>query len=245
MDPIDLGESSIDLIEVAPGSFTMGSPNTFFSEDPAHEVTISHRYGFGKYPITQGQWRIVMGTNPSRFASTDDHPVETISWSDAVDFCRELSNTIGREVRLPTEAEWEYACRAGTLGDFFFSPNGPFTDETGVPSELRRALGNFAWFDSNSVGGPHQVGLKRPNPWGFHDLVGNLWEWCEDNWHNDYVGAPTNGAAWIDDANSRRLRCVRGGAWDMNAFRCRSCYRSWEHEEIATDRIGLRIVIPA
>jgi formylglycine-generating enzyme required for sulfatase activity len=101
----------------------------------------------------------------------------------------------------------------------------------------------YAWFDLNSGDGTRAVGLKRPNPWGLHDMLGNVWEWCADAWHEGYVGAPDDGGPWAEGAARQPRRCLRGGAWDMNAFRCRSPYRSYDHSELATNRFGFRVAV--
>src|SRR5262249_11702166 len=157
-----------ELVAIPPGEFRMGSDNEFFSEAPAHPVRIRGGFLLGKYPVTQAQWLAVMGDNPSAFRDSPDHPVDTVSWDQAMGFCRRLSDQSGRRVRLPSEAEWEYACRAGTPGDFFTGCWGPFLDDGEVPWEARQALCEYAWFDLNSGAGTRPVGLKRPNLWGLH-----------------------------------------------------------------------------
>ena len=243
MHPLILG--NLDLIPIPAGQFLMGSPNEFFAEAPAHPVTIPRPFALGKYPVTQSQWFAVTGQQPSAsaFADAPDHPVDSVTWDQAVDFCRQLSAQSGRSVRLPSEAEWEYACRAGTTTDFFFGPWGPLNDESEVPREAKESLDDYAWFDLNSGDRTQPVGLKLPNPSGLHDMLGNVWEWCADVWHGNYQAAPHDGAAWIEGADRQPRRCLRGGAWDMNAFRCRSSYRSFDHRNLATNRFGLRIVV--
>ncbi len=221
----------------------MGSTNENFLETPIHLVTIPRSFYLGKLPITQRQWVSLWGRNPSQFQTSGDHPVDGVSWFDAVRFCDSLSSKAGRPVRLPSEAEWEFACRAGSDGDFFFSQEGPFADDYGTPNRVRRELRDYAWFDENSVGTTQPAGLKQPNPWGFCDMIGNVWEWCLDHWHNSYDKAPVDGRAWLDARVTKPLRCLRGGAWDMNAFRCRSSYRSWDWEHLATNRFGFRICV--
>jgi formylglycine-generating enzyme required for sulfatase activity len=245
MQAIVAGEVCVELIAVPAGTFLMGSANEFFSEAPAHPVSFRSGFLMGKYPITQAQWQAVMGHNPSAFRDAPDRPVDSVTWEQAAAFCRCLSERTGRRVRLPSEAEWEYACRAGTADDFFFGPWGPLADDGDVPWEARQALCEYAWFDLNSGGGSRPVGLKRPNPWGLHDLLGNVWEWCADVWHGDYAGAPGDGSPWVEGAGRQPRRCLRGGAWDMNAFRCRSPYRSYDDRELATNRFGFRVVVDA
>jgi formylglycine-generating enzyme required for sulfatase activity len=242
---ISLGANvELELILVRRGRFIMGSENQLFSESPPHAVCFRADFLLGKYPVTQSQWEAVMGANPSAFCNSPNLPVDSVSWDQALEFCDRLSERSGNRVRLPSEAEWEYACRAGTQNDFFFGPWGPFLDETEIPSAARSVLFDFAWFDLNSRDRTHPVGLKQPNAWGFYDMIGNVWEWCADVWHSGYGGAPGDGSPWLDDAAQPR-RCLRGGAWDMNAFRCRSSYRSYDHKELPTSRFGFRIAADA
>jgi eukaryotic-like serine/threonine-protein kinase len=228
-------EITVELVLIPTGDFLMGSGNDFFSENPIH--TVSFRSGFllGRFPVTQEQWQAVMGYNPSAFRDSPNHPVDSISCDQAAEFCRRLSGLSGKLVRLPSEAEWEYACRAGTTGEFFFGHWGPFWDDSEVPWEVRQALCDYAWFDLNSGGCSKPVGLKLPNPWGLHDMLGNVWEWCADVWHDDYAGAPQDGGPWFEGEERQPRRCLRGGAWDMNAFRCRSSYRSYDHKDLVVE----------
>jgi formylglycine-generating enzyme required for sulfatase activity len=122
-------------------------------------------------------------------------------------------------------------------------PRGLFLDESEICDDARSALAEYAWFDLNSTDRSHAVGAKRPNPWGLHDMIGNVWEWCADAWHANYVGAPEDGTAWVGGAETQLRRCLRGGAWDMNAFRCRSSYRSFDHGGLATNRFGFRVAV--
>lgn len=231
------------LLVVQRGEFVMGSNNPLFGEAPPHVVFIGAEFLLGKYPVTQQQWQTVMGDNPSACSQSRTHPVDSVSWIQAVDFCDRLSDRWGRRVRLPSEAEWEYACRAGTTTDFHFGSWGPFLDESDIPIDVRRQLADFAWFDMNSGDGTRPVGLKEPNPWGFHDMIGNVWEWCADVWHSDYDDSPLDGSPWVKNASQQPRRLLRGGAWDMNAFRCRSSYRSYDHKDLATSRFGFRIAV--
>jgi formylglycine-generating enzyme required for sulfatase activity len=221
MQIVAAGEIALELVRIPSGGFLMGSDNHLYSEAPLHPVGFRTGFLLGKYPITQAQWQAVMGDNPAAFRDSPDQPIETVSWDQAAEFCRRLGARSGHHVRLPSEAEWEYACRAGTTGDFFFDPREPFWDDSEVPWEVRQALCDYAWFDLNSGGRTHPVGLKRPNPWGLHDMIGNVWEWCADVWHGDYAGAPQDGRSWMAGEGRQPRRCLRGGAWDMNAFRCR------------------------
>ena len=243
MQAVTAGGAVVELVAVPPGEFLMGSENRYFSEAPALPVRIRRGFLLGRYPVTQAQWLAVMGDNPSAFRDPPDRPVDGVSWEQAAEFCRRLGNQSGYHIRLPSEAEWEYACRAGTPGEFFFGPWGPVLDDNEVPWEARQALCEYAWFDLNSADGTQPVGLKRPNPWGLHDMLGNVWEWCADVWHADYAGAPDDGSPWTQGEERQPRRCLRGGAWDMNAFRCRSPYRSYDHRDLATNRFGFRVAV--
>ena len=201
------GGEKIVMIYVAPGSFTMGSPTSEegrFGDETSHQVTLTKGYWLGKYEVTQAQWEGVMGNNPSSFMG-GDKPVETVSWNDCQEFIKKVNVMLGDDaVRLPTEAEWEYACRAGTTGDF---------GGTG-------ALDDMGWHGGNSGGETHPIGQKRANTWGFHDMHGNVWEWCNDRF-GDYGNATTvpTGPA------SGERRVLRGGSWYNSARYCRSASR--------------------
>jgi formylglycine-generating enzyme required for sulfatase activity len=233
----------MELLEIPAGDFLMGSSNELFYEAPVRHVSVGSDWFLGKYPVTQQQWLAVMGENPSIFRDSLDLPVDSVSWDRAVEFCDRLGAQCGHRVRLPSEAEWEYACRAGTSGDFFFGPWGPFMDDQELPWEVQLALTEYAWFELNGNERTHAVGLKNANPWGLHDMLGNVWEWCADTWHGAYRGAPSDTRAWLDIAEQQPRRCLRGGAWDMNAFRCRSSYRSFDHRELGTHRFGFRVAV--
>ena len=190
------------------GTFTMGEG------DKAHEVTLTQPFKMGIHEVTQAQYEQVMGVNASKYKGADN-PVETVSWEDAVEFCRKLSElpaekAAGNVYRLPTEAEWEYACRAGTTTKYSFGD-----DES--------KLGDYGWFSENSGTKTHPVGGKKPNAWGLYDMYGNVWEWCQD-WHGDYPsGAVTDPAG----ATSGSDRVDRGGCWYNSAGFCRSAARGW------------------
>jgi formylglycine-generating enzyme required for sulfatase activity len=223
-------DEPIELVRLSDGVFEMGSTRGLPLELPVHRVVVTDAMLLGKFPITQGQWTAVMGTNPSQFTGEGRLPVESVSWDDAKQFCTRLGELIRRRVRLPSEAEWEYACRAGSTSEYFFGDDD-------------RCVGEYAWFDLNSSDHTHPVGLKRPNPWGLCDIIGNVWEWCEDVWYADYTAASMVGAPWMDGEQAQPRRVLRGAAWDMDAFRCRSAYRSFEGKELGTSRFGMRIVI--
>ena len=218
-------ELNLELVDIPSGSFTMGS-NDYDDEKNPHQVTLK-AFQMSKYPITQKQYQAVIGKNPSNFKRDENYPVECVSWHDAVRFCEELSKRIGQKVKLPTEAQWEYACRAGSTGKYCFGDD---------VSEL----GNYAWYNKNSAGKTHPVGEKLANSWGLHDMHGNVWEWCEDVWHENYNGAPTNGSAWLTGGDHSR-RALRGGSWAD--IRCRSAYRYCYFAGISYYDFGFRVVV--
>lgn len=215
----------IELVRIPPGGFMMGSTNGGATEKPVHQVTISQAFYMGKYEVTQGQWQAVMGNNPSNFKDCANCPVEQVSWDDAQKFIQRLNQTNdGYIYRLPTEAEWEYACRAGTTGDY-----------AGNLSEM-------AWYSENSGSKTHSVGGKRPNDWGLADMHGNVWEWCQDWYHETYYGAPTDGSAWLS-GGEQKYRVLRGGSWlDTNAPNLRSASRNTASPDYRGSYIGFRVV---
>ena len=211
---LDLGKGvTMKLVLIRPGNFLMGSPDSEkgrkSEEGPQHEVTISKPFYMGVTKVTQAQYEAVMGTNPSKFKGPAN-PVDSLTWDEAAEFCKKLSEKTGKTVRLPTEAEWEYACRAGTRTRFSFG-------------DSESALGDYAWWESNSGGKTNPVGQKKPNPWGLYDMNGNVWEWCAD-WFGGYSsGASTD----PQGAGSGERRVLRGGAWcngqtGTGNFRCAS-----------------------
>ena len=220
----------MEFVWIPPGTFLMGSPETEegrFSRESLHEVTLSKGFFMQTTEVTQSQWIAVMGNNPSYFKACGvDCPVEGASWNDVQEFIGRLNeNSDGEYYRLPTEAEWEYSCRAGTS----------FRFNTGdSESDLDRA----GWYGENSGGKTHPVGLKEPNAWGLYDMHGNVWEWCRD-WYGNYpeyaVSDPTgpaNGAA----------RVIRGGAWYRPAEYCRTAYRYWYVPDYRYHYLGFRLV---
>jgi formylglycine-generating enzyme required for sulfatase activity len=198
------------------------------SEKPAHEVTISKPFYMGKFEVTQEQYQQVMSTNPSRFKGAN-MPVELVSWDEAQEFCRKAITKGTFVLRLPTEAEWEYACRAGTRSRFHSGD---------VESDLARV----AWYDKNSGNQVHPVGQKEANALGLHDMHGNVWEWCEDEWQDDYQGAPNDGSPWVDKPRAP-TRVLRGGGWLFYPRDCRSAFRySSETDDRYVD-FGFRVVL--
>jgi formylglycine-generating enzyme required for sulfatase activity/uncharacterized caspase-like protein len=221
----------MDLVLIPSGEFDMGSPTNekdrFSYENPVHHVNISNAFYLGKYEVTQKQWRDVMGRSPSGFKG-DNRPVEQVSWYDVQDFIKKLNEKEGvNKYRLPSEAEWEYADRAGTTTRYFFGD-----DES--------KLSEFAWYDSNSETVTHDVGQKKPNPWGLYDMNGNVMEWVQDKWHTDYYGAPTDGSSWESGDSSDRI--YRGGDWINNARICRSAERIWSDPGNRGGSLGFRLL---
>ena len=210
----------------------MGSTNGEADEKPVHQVTINYSFYIGKYEVTQAQWQAVMGNNPSSFKGEIpgplfNLPVEQVSWDDAQSFINKLNESNdGFTYRLPTEAEWEYACRAGTTGDY-----------AGNLSEM-------AWFAENSQNRTHNVGEKQPNGWGLFDMHGNVWEWCQDWYHDSYSGAPADGSAWLGGVQLYRV--LRGGSWgNKDAASLRSASRSRNTPDNRFYDKGLRVVAVA
>ncbi|NJN61300.1 MAG: formylglycine-generating enzyme family protein [Coleofasciculaceae cyanobacterium RL_1_1] len=236
----------LDMMLIPAGTFLMGSSDddetAYDNEKPQHEVSVP-QFFIGRTPITQAQWRTVAGypqadreLNPdrSRFKG-DNRPVENVDWDDAREFCERLSRHTNRQYRLPSEAEWEYACRAGT--------QTPFSFGNYISTELANYNGS-AFGDSpkcESKGETTEVGAYPPNPWGLHDMHGNVWEWCEDDWHRNYKGAPTDGSAWIEE-NRTETKLLRGGSWNLFPRYCRSAVRSLVNRDVRYNFIGFRVV---
>ena len=229
----------IELVKIPAGSFVMGSPpdeeGRYDDEGPTHRVTIPE-FWMGRYEVTQRQWRAVMGANPSEFKG-DDLPVETVSWDDAREFCRKLEALTGRKFRLPTEAEWEYAARAGTTTPFAFGAS--------LSSEQANFNGNYPYGGAQK--GVYRektttVGRFNPNQFGLYDMHGNVWEWVEDIWHGNYEGAPTDGSAWVSGSNSSR-RVLRGGSWSGYGDSCRSAVRLNRTPDTRDYYLGFRVVV--
>jgi formylglycine-generating enzyme required for sulfatase activity len=221
----------LEMVSLPAGKFLMGSAESN-SEKPQHLVKVNS-FAIGKYPVTQAQYQAVMGNNPSHWKNNPQNPVERVSWNDAQAFCEKLSQITGKTYRLPTEVEWEYACRAGTTTRYYFGDDA-------------NQLGDYAWYDGNSGGKTHPVGQKKPNAWGLYDMSGNVWEWCEDDWHDSYKNAPEDGSAWIDNDNhSPPLKCPRGGSWYLNPNYCRSAYRYLKYRRDNGNDLGFRVVCGA
>ncbi|MCG3196475.1 MAG: Serine/threonine-protein kinase PknD [bacterium] len=224
-DEIITNSIGMKLKLIQPGSFRMGSEKGDNDERPVHEVRITKPFYLGVYPVTQDEYEAVIGNNPSHFKSSS-RPVESVSWDDAIDYCRKLSAKEGVQYRLPSEAEWEYACRAGSTTEY-------------CCGDGESRLGQFAWYSGNSGYKTHPVGQKQPNSWGLYDMHGNVWEWCQDWYHDSYVGAPTDGSAWKSEGGPYRV--IRGGDWGYSAGYCRSAGRDWDGPHGRINFIGFRL----
>ena len=233
--------SDLRMIAIPAGRFRMGSLASDSDEGPRHEVQLAS-FLMSQAPITQGQWRAVMKSNPAQFGGNPDGdqlPVEKVTWHDAMEFCKSLSRVTGRIYTLPSEAQWEYACRAGTTTPFAFgdtiSPdlanyNGKESYAEGPKGEYRKQT--------------TQVGMFPSNAWGLQDMHGNVWEWCLDHPHDDYEGAPADGSAWYRPLGlyGEDFRILRGGSWDNGPSECRSATRSFSQS--AQPNFGFRVVCP-
>jgi formylglycine-generating enzyme required for sulfatase activity len=245
----DLGNGiQLEMVMIPSGSFMMGSLETEEDsnndERPQHQVTIK-AFCLGKYQVTQAQWKAVAAfpqvnkeLKPDPSFKGDNRPVESVSWEDAVEFCDRLSSHTKRQYRLPSEAEWEYACRAGTTTPFHFGEtittdlvnyNGNYTYGQGSKGVYRK--------ETTEVG---SFGVA--NNFGLYDMHGNVWEWCQDSWHSNYKGAPTDGSAWLDNEESSNRKLLRGGSWGDNPGVCRSAFRDSYYLAYDNDSVGFRVV---
>jgi formylglycine-generating enzyme required for sulfatase activity len=239
----------LTMVQIPAGSFLMGSPSEeperYDDEGPQHQVQLQGFF-MGQTPITQAQWQVVAGwqklqrdlnSDPASFKGPN-RPVERVNWEDAIEFCNRLSQRTGRHYSLPSEAQWEYACRAATTT--------PFHCGETINSEL-------ANYDATDAYGDGPKGLYRrettdvatfpANPWGLHDMHGNVWEWCQDQWHTSYNGAPQDGSAWVDqDVNNDKQRLLRGGSWFDLPGGCRSAARGRYRPGDADLDVGFRVV---
>jgi formylglycine-generating enzyme required for sulfatase activity len=205
----------------------MGTNNGDSIEKPVHEVCVDG-YWMGKTEVTQGQWRKIMGSNPSHFKKGDNYPVEQVSWDDAQEYIKKLSSVNGKSFRLPTEAEWEYAARSGGKDEKY--PGG-------------NELNALAWYRGNSDGSPHPVAQKKPNGFQLYDMGGNLREWCQDrfDWHSYENSSRKNPQGPLSGSS----RMLRGGSWINLAWDCRSTFREWNGPGYRYGDIGFRLVHPA
>jgi formylglycine-generating enzyme required for sulfatase activity len=237
----DLGGGVIlEMVAVPRGIFRMGSrPGQGYTDEwPQHSVIVSP-FLLGKYPVTQAQWRAVMGSLPPCRGQGAGRPVDRVSWHDATRFCQRLSQRTGHAYRLPSEAEWEYACRAETIT--------PFSCGETITTDLANYCGEHT-FRAEPKGiyrhGTTDVGSFLPNAYGLYDMHGNVWEWCADTWHDDYTAAPVNGQAWAGarDAHSA-ARVLRGGCWHDPPDLSRSAARLRQDAKEAEDFFGMRVAL--
>jgi formylglycine-generating enzyme required for sulfatase activity len=247
------------MVSIPGGAFMMGTEDEeierlvkkydrdwFRRESPQHQVKVPPFY-LAKYQVTQAQWKAVaalpkmerdLKPDPSNFKG-DNRPVEQVSWYDAVEFCNRLSKATGKEYRLPSEAEWEYATRGGTKTPFHFG-------ET-ITSDLANYNGNYTY--GNEAKGKYreettEVGSFPPNAFGLYDMHGNVWEWCADTSHENYQGAPSDGSVWLGGSNNdNRYHVLRGGSWHNNPVSCRSARRSWGVPDLIFDYFGFRCLL--
>ena len=225
---VDLGGGvMMEFVLIRPGSFMMGSDKgNNNNERPAHKVTITKSFYLGKYEVTQEQWEKVMGSNPSIF-KWPKLPVERVSWNDCQSFLAKLQEKgSGQKFALPTEAQWEYACRAGSTGDYCFGDGDAH-------------LGEYAWYSSNAANQTHPVGAKKPNAWGLYDMHGNVWEWCNDaygSYSSEAISDPAGGG-------SSHVRMLRGGAWNDSPDILRSAGRYGGGLGVGSVNVGLRCMV--
>ena len=229
------GGVKLEMVLIPAGQFMMGSPDLDADapadEKPKHRVRITRPFYLGKYPVTQEQWQAVMG-NRRGAVKGPKNPVESVSWNDCQAFLNQLHEQVGGDkFQLPTEAQWEYACRAGSTAKHFFG-------------DKESDLGDYAWYRQNSKTTSHPVGEKKPNAWGLYDMYGNVWEWCGDLYSDEYYAhSPTDDPPGPDKGPTR---VIRGGSWDAPAKRCRSAHCASFAPEREDYLLGLRIaLIPA
>ena len=235
---------------------------TYYEDElPIHRVSISYSFEIGKYEVTQFQWEAIMDDSPWSNTSTkvlvaDNNPAAYISWNDTQDLIAELNRIDpDHNYRLPTEAEWEYCCRAGSDTDFYFGdaivPSynaSDFPEYYDPPISDRSLLDSYAWFTENShyygdEFGPHEVGQKLPNPWGLYDMHGNVYEWCQDRYHISYDDLPVDGTAWEEIVPNHPIgRIQRGGSWLSAEEYCRSASRFYNRADMGSGIDGIRLV---
>jgi formylglycine-generating enzyme required for sulfatase activity/tRNA A-37 threonylcarbamoyl transferase component Bud32 len=233
----DLGNGvKLEMVEIPAGTFYMGSPENeegrWDNESPQHQVTLPSFF-IGKYPLTQAQYQAIIGNNPAHFKG-NNRPVEQVSWDDAVAFSQKLNQKTGKNYKFPSEAQWEYACRAGTTTPFYFGES--------ITPDLVNYHGDYAY--AAAPKGKYRpqttdVGTFPPNAFGLYDMHGNVWEWCEDDWQENYINVPINGSSLISRSDYKLLR---GGSWNYNPENCRSAYRLYNLLDHYDLNIGFRVV---
>jgi formylglycine-generating enzyme required for sulfatase activity len=219
---------SLELLDIPSGLFSMGVDDDAHAQEyekPSHGVILSRPFRLAKYQVTQNLFEFFMGYNPSRFKG-DSRPVENVTWNEVARFIERLNDSEGREHRLPSEAEWEYAARAGKKWPYYFGP---------TPEDLSL----HAWFVHNSGGRSQNVGLKTPNPWGLHDVLGNVWEWVED-WYGEYDHSTATNPKGPEEGSSK---VIRGGAWGSSPWLCRVTTRSVKGPDERSPLIGFRLAM--
>ncbi len=241
---VDLGKGvTLDLVWIPKGAFLMGSPadeqDRYHDEGPQHEVAFRRGFWLGKYPVTQAQWEAVMGNSPSRFKGDGRLPVEQVSWEDCQEFITKLNARVEGAFRLPSEAEWEYACRAGTTTPFSFGATLS-TDQANYNGNYTYGTGKKGVYRQRTT----PVGSFPGNAWGVYDMHGNIWEWCEDDCHDTYDGAPDDGSAWADTPRGSG-RVSRGGSCFSSPRFCRSADRGRSTPEFRSYDLGFRLALPA
>jgi formylglycine-generating enzyme required for sulfatase activity len=226
-DPEEPFNFESEMVFVKPGTFTMGCTDDecYDWEVPAHQVTLTKGYYISKYLVTQSQWKAVMGNNPSYFKGKN-LPVETVSWDDIQEFLTKLNEKSGKNYRLPTEAEWEYACKGGN-------------QSKGYKYSGSNNVDDVVWYWENSKSKTHPVGTKAPNELGIYDMSGNVWEWCHD-WYDDYIDTPQTNPTGPDEGS---VRVVRGGSWYYFARFCRVSHRDCNAPEDSFFNLGFRIAL--
>lgn len=223
----------LEMVKIPAGSFLMGTEEQemirlckeyetdwFKNEMPQHRVNLQEFY-LGKYSVTQEQYQAIMGSNPSDFKDNPKNPVENVRWNDAQEFCQKLSHKTKKNYRLPSEAEWEYACRAGTTTAFYFGDTIS-TDQANYDGNYIFGKGKKGVYREKTT----PVGSFPPNKFGLYDLHGNVWEWCQDSWHENYENAPKDGSSWNENDSQSTLVIRRGGSWLNNPKNCRSANRN-------------------
>ena len=217
-------QTGMEFVWVPTGCFNMGSSNESETEQPVHKVCLKG-FWMGRYEVTQAQYQQIMGNNPSQFRGSNN-PVEQVNWDDAKGFAEEMSSRTGTKVRLPSEAEWEYACNAGGAHEIYCGPG--------------RKSDRLGWDDGNSGQRTHPVGQLAANDWGLYDMSGNVWEWTEDCWNDSYNGAPADGSAWQSGDCSRRV--IRSGSWNDYPTDLRAANRYEFESGFRYDNYGFRVV---
>jgi formylglycine-generating enzyme required for sulfatase activity len=236
------GNVPLIIVAIPGGSFMMGrDPSENLSsadEDPRHSVSINTSFMMGKYEVTKRQWKAVMGTEPwsgqVQVLNDPESPAVYITWDMAKNFITALNAALDMTFRLPSEAEWEYACRAGTSTAYYWGND-----------DFPIVINNYAWYNHNAVLGDEEyarvVGQKLPNPFGLYDMSGNVCEWCEDDWHWGYANMPTGSSAWVDNPRSDR-RIARSGSWRDESDKCRSANRDSYYPTLSNGFVGFRLV---